>query len=245
MPVYLLPKEPLFPPVTEAEPDGLLAIGGDFSAERLLNAYASGIFPWFEEGKDIFWFSPDPRLVLYPGKLKISDSLYRVLKQEKFEIRFDTDFAGTMKHCAGVERKDEEGTWISERFIKGYTRLFNLGFAHSVEAYFEGKLAGGLYGVSLGNVFCGESMFYLVPDASKVAFVHLVLRLREWGFRFIDCQVETSHLKRFGAELISRENYLKQLQKTLDMSSLEKFDQKWKSIRGSISEVSVILPRHS
>ena len=215
MPVYLLNKSPLFPPTSEAEPDGLLAIGGDFSARRLLNAYASGIFPWFEDGKDIYWFSPDPRLVLFPEKLKVTASLARIIKQERFEVRFDHDFEAVMEQCAKVPRKHEEGTWISKRFITGYTRLHKLGYAHSAEAYREGILAGGLYGVSIGKAFFGESMFYLEPDASKVAFVALVKRLREAGFLFIDCQVETEHLRRFGAEPISRERYLEWLKEAI------------------------------
>ena len=174
MSVYLLGKEPFFPDPNEADPDGLIAIGGDFSAQRLLNAYVSGIFPWFEDDKDIYWFSPDPRLVLYPDKLKIPVSLGRIIKQGKFEIRFNYDFKAVMEQCARVPRKHEEGTWISGRFIRGYTRLHKLGFAHSAEAYHNGTLAGGLYGIAIGRAFFGESMFYLEPDASKVAFVSLV-----------------------------------------------------------------------
>jgi leucyl/phenylalanyl-tRNA---protein transferase len=198
----------VFPPVSEAEPDGLLAIGGDFSAQRLLNAYASGIFAWFEEEKNIFWFSPDPRLVLFPKKLTVPETLARVIRKGRFEIRFDHHFKAVMEQCARVPRRHESGTWISERFIKGYTRLHKLGFAHSAEAYREGRLVGGLYGVAIGKAFFGESMFYLEPDASKVAFVALVQRLQETGFVVIDCQVETEHLRRFGAELIPRADYL-------------------------------------
>jgi leucyl/phenylalanyl-tRNA---protein transferase len=206
--VYLLNKSHHFPPASDAEQDGLIAIGGDFSAQRLLNAYVSGIFPWFEHEKDIYWFSPDPRLVLFPEKLKIPASLARTIKQGKFEVRFDHNFKAVMEQCAMVPRKHDEGTWISERFIKGYTRLHKMGFAHSAEAYSQGKLAGGLYGVAIGSAFFGESMFYLEPDASKVAFVTLVQMLKEQGFTLIDCQVETEHLRRFGAELIPRKTYL-------------------------------------
>lgn len=208
MPVYRLIKEPFFPPASEAEPDGLVAIGGDFTPQRLLNAYASGIFPWFDDGKDIYWFSPDPRLVLFPEQLRIPASLARVIRQNRFDVRFDHDFKAVMEHCANVPRKHEEGTWISERFIKGYTRLHKLGYAHSAEAYLGGQLVGGLYGVSIGTAFFGESMFYLEPDASKVAFIKLVERLQAQGVRIIDCQVETEHLRRFGAALIPRERYL-------------------------------------
>jgi leucyl/phenylalanyl-tRNA---protein transferase len=208
VPVYLLPKEPFFPPAAEAQPDGLIAIGGDFSAQRLLNAYASGIFPWFEDGRDIYWFSPDPRLVLFPENLRIPASLERIIRQGKFEIKYDQDFRSVMEHCSKVPRRHEEGSWISSRFIKGYTRLHRMGYAHSAEAYFEGELAGGLYGVSIGRAFFGESMFHLKPDASKVAFVSLVRMLRANGCTLIDCQVETEHLRRFGAELIPRKTYL-------------------------------------
>lgn len=221
MPVYLLPKEPFFPPVSETEPDGLLAIGGDFSPERLLNAYASGIFPWFEDEGDIYWFSPDPRMVLFPEKLKVSASLSRILRQKKFEIRYDHDFRGVMEACARVSRKNEPGTWITKRFITGYTRLHRMGFAHSAEAYLKGKLAGGLYGVVIGCAFFGESMFYTEPDASKAAFVTLVRTLASKGFHFIDCQTETAHLKRFGAELVPRTKFLDLLSKAIAARPLE------------------------
>jgi leucyl/phenylalanyl-tRNA--protein transferase len=212
MAVYLLGIEPVFPPCSEAEPDGLLAIGGDFSPERLLFAYSQGIFPWFEADEDIYWFSPDPRMVLFTEKLKVSPSLARTLKQGRFEIRFDHDFRGVMEQCAKVQRQDEPGTWISDRFIEGYSQLHSMGFAHSAESYIDGRLVGGLYGVALGKAFFGESMFYLEPDASKVAFVSLVERLKQNGVLFIDCQVDTPHLRRFGAEMISRVDYLLMLQ---------------------------------
>lgn len=215
MPVYLLPEEPIFPPASEAEPDGLVAVGGDFSPERLLNAYMSGIFPWFEEDGDIYWFSPDPRMVLIPGDLRVSPSLERILKKGRFEIRFDHDFRGVMKACAESNRKDETGTWISDRFIEGYTRLHELGFAHSAEAWFDGELAGGLYGVAIGSVFFGESMFYRQPDASKAAFVMLVRRLSERGYRLIDCQTESEHMRRFGARPVSRDAFLKLIQEAV------------------------------
>ncbi len=215
MPVYLLSEEPFFPPVSEAEPDGLLAVGGDFSPNRLIQAYASGIFPWFEQDGDIFWFSPDPRMVLFPGDIHISDSLRRILKKRLFEVRYDTAFEEVIRECAGVSRRHEQDTWISEPFIQGYTELHRLGLAHSVEAWKQGRLAGGLYGVSLGAAFFGESMFHLEPDASKVAFVHLAERLAGKGFTLIDCQVETAHLIRMGAGAISRERYLELLKGAL------------------------------
>ncbi len=215
MSVYLLPSEPLFPPAGEAEDDGLLAIGGDFSVDRLLNAYASGIFPWFIHNSDIYWFSPDPRLILYPGKLKISRSLDRIVRSGKFEIRFDHDFEAVIRNCARMKRSHEPDTWISEEFIQGYTKLHQKGFAHSVESYFRGELVGGLYGVSLGKAFFGESMFFSMPDASKVALVHLTECLMKWDFSFIDCQVDTEHFRRLGAELIDREEYLRMLIRVL------------------------------
>jgi leucyl/phenylalanyl-tRNA--protein transferase len=208
MPVYLLPREPVFPPAAEAEADGLLAIGGDMSVERLVTAYASGIFPWFIEEGDIYWFSPDPRMVLFPEKFRISPSLLRIIKSGRFEVRMDHDFRSVISNCSGMKRSHDEGTWISQEFIEGYTELHRKGFAHSIEPYLDGQLAGGLYGVSLGKAFFGESMFYTEKNASKVALYHLVEIVSKEGFHFIDCQVETEHFRRMGAELISRKEYL-------------------------------------
>ncbi len=215
MPVYLLPKEPVFPPATEAEEDGLIAIGGDFSVDRLLNAYASGIFPWFVHDGEPYWFSPDPRLVLFPDKLKISKSLERTVRAETFEIKFDTDFEAVISQCARIKRAHEPDTWISEEFIEGYTNLHLKGFAHSVACYNKGNLVGGLYGISLGKAFFGESMFFTQPNASKVALYHLVQLLLKWDFQFIDCQVETNHFLRMGATLIPRSEYLDRLQQVI------------------------------
>jgi leucyl/phenylalanyl-tRNA--protein transferase len=215
MPVYLLPEEPIFPHPSEAEPDGLIAIGGDLSPARILNAYRSGIFPWFQDDDDIFWFSPDPRMVLFPGEIRISASLQRVLKCGKFRIRYDTSFSEVMKACAEVTREGQNGTWIDPDFIKAYTRLYKLGFAHSVEAYHDGILAGGLYGICIGKAFFGESMFHLVADASKVAFYHLVQKVKTWQFHFIDCQVETDLFKRLGARPIPRPEYLELLDEAI------------------------------
>ena len=215
MPVYLLPEEPVFPPATEAEEDGLLAIGGDFSVDRLLNAYASGIFPWFIHDGEPYWFSPDPRLVLYPEKLKISKSLERIIRSSQFEVKMDHDFEAVIRHCARIKRSHEPDSWISEEFIEGYTNLHKKGFAHSVACYHNGSLAGGLYGVSLGKAFFGESMFYTEPNASKVALFHLVKQLLSWEFQFIDCQVETEHFRKMGAELIPRSEYLKRLKQAI------------------------------
>lgn len=208
MPVYLLPEEPVFPPATEADEEGLVAIGGDFTVDRLLNAYASGIFPWFVHDGEPYWFSPDPRLVLFPEKLKVSKSLDRTIRTGNFEIKLDTDFAEVIHNCARIKRAHEPDTWISEEFIKGYANLHSKGFAHSVACYENGAIVGGLYGVSLGKAFFGESMFFIKPNASKVALFYLVQLLLDWEFQFIDCQVETEHFLRMGATLIPRSEYL-------------------------------------
>lgn len=208
MTVYLLPEEPFFPPVDEAEPDGLIAIGGDLSVDRLLQAYSQGIFPWFLEENDFFWYSPDPRMVLFPERYKVSDSLRRIIKSSLFEVKFDNDFGQVIRSCSHTGRPGQDGTWISTEFIEAYTALYHQGFAHSVETYLNGKLVGGLYGVSLGAAFFGESMFFNVNNASKVALYALVERSKQQEFKFIDCQVETSHLMRSGATLIPRKDYL-------------------------------------
>jgi len=215
MPVYQLPEEIAFPEPSEAEPDGLLAVGGDLSPERLLTAYSIGIFPWPHEGWPMLWFSPDPRMVLFPSELKLSRSLRQTIRKERFEIRLDTDFAGVIANCAKVKRPGQRGTWITKEMKKAYSDLHELGFAHSAEAWLDGKLVGGAYGVSLGAAYFGESMFALEPDASKVAFATLVGRLTDWGFQFIDAQVHTAHLERFGARQIPRDEYLRRLEEAL------------------------------
>jgi leucyl/phenylalanyl-tRNA---protein transferase len=215
MPVFQLPDEIIFPDPSYAEPDGLLAVGGDLSPERLLTAYANGIFPWFSENEPILWWSPDPRFILIPEKLKVSESLARKIRKKIFTVRIDTAFEQVIYACAEMERKDEDGTWITETMKVGYTELHRLGFAHSFECYFDEKLVGGLYGVSLGKAFFGESMFHTMTDASKVALYHLVEKAREFGFLFIDAQVETGHLTRLGAELIPRKEYLRLLKDAL------------------------------
>jgi leucyl/phenylalanyl-tRNA--protein transferase len=221
MAVYLLPYEPVFPPVDEAEADGLVAIGGDLSEERLIQAYAHGIFPWFSEDKDVYWYSPDPRMVLFPDRFIIADSLRRTIRSDKFTVRFDTVFDQVIKGCAAAPRPGQEGTWISEDFIVAYIALHAQGFAHSVEVFYKDELVGGLYGVSLGAAFFGESMFFLMNNTSKVAFHALVEHCRQNGFRFIDCQVETSHLLGLGASLIARKDYLTLLQESLQMPTFK------------------------
>jgi len=215
MPVYKLPEELIFPPPEEAEEDGLLAVGGDLSIERILLAYHVGIFPWYSDGSPLLWWSPDPRLVLEPPNLRISKSLEKVIKKDLFTITLDQAFDAVIRGCAQTNRADGKGTWIVEDMIRAYGQLYEAGFAHSVESWCEGKLVGGLYGVSLGKVFFGESMYYRVKDASKVAFVHLVKLLQHWGFAMIDCQITTSHLIRFGAREVSRSQFLKRLSRAL------------------------------
>ncbi|HQO77005.1 MAG TPA: leucyl/phenylalanyl-tRNA--protein transferase [Thermodesulfobacteriota bacterium] len=210
-----MPDELVFPPPEAAEPDGLLAIGGDLSIERVLLAYQCGIFPWYTEDSPILWWSPDPRLVLYPEDLVISRSLLKAIKKGTFTVTLDTAFEDVIRGCAEQKRRGQQGTWIVEDMITAYCRLHEQGFAHSVESWYQGALAGGLYGVALGRIFFGESMFYRVKNASKVAFVHLVQLLRAWEFDLIDCQVYTSHLHHFGALEISRNEYLDRLRNSL------------------------------
>lgn len=208
MPVYRIPDEPVFPDPELAEPDGLLGVGGDLSADRLLLAYGNGIFPWHDHDGDPMWWSPDPRCVLFPEKLRISQSLRKRLKRGDFEVTFDRRFREVIEACATAPRRGQGGTWITPAFIAAYTRLHELGHAHSVEVLIEGTLAGGLYGVALGKVFCGESMFSRRPDASKIALVHLVARLERLGCPLIDCQMANPYLLSMGAEEIDRRTFL-------------------------------------
>lgn len=198
-----------FPPVTRAltEPNGLLAIGGCLDPDWLIEAYRDGIFPWFSPGQPILWWSPEPRMVLFPERLKVSRSLEKLIRQGVYTVTLDQDFGGVIRACS-EPRSADGGTWITEDMIDAYTRLHELGHAHSVEAWFNGVLAGGLYGVALGRVFFGESMFFRRRDASKVAFVQLVRQLRRWGFGLIDCQMSTEHLRRFGAAEIPRAEFM-------------------------------------
>jgi leucyl/phenylalanyl-tRNA--protein transferase len=219
MPVFQLPDEILFPDPLLAEPDGLLAVGGDLCPERLLTAYANGIFPWYSEHEPILWWSPDPRLVLFPQKLIVSRSLQQKIKKNVFSVRMDSNFEQVISACAETERRHEDGTWITDEMKIAYIELHRKGFAHSVETYFNGKLVGGLYGVSLGKAFFGESMFHTMTDASKVALYYLVEKAKEFGFIFIDSQVETTHMVSMGAELIPRKNYLKLLNEAINFPS--------------------------
>ncbi len=202
MPVYRLSDKPIFPPPELAEENGLLAIGGDLSPERLLTAYSSGIFPWFSEGEPILWWAPSPRLVIFPDEFRIPRRLARLMRQERFTVTFDTSFAGVIVGCAAERGRKEKGTWLTGEMIKAYCALHDTGFAHSVECWQGDKLAGGLYGVSLGAVFFGESMFSRETDSSKAALVALAKQLLLWEFDLIDCQMKTGHLLQFGAREI-------------------------------------------
>jgi leucyl/phenylalanyl-tRNA--protein transferase len=215
MPVFLLSDEITFPPPHLAEKDGLLAVGGDLSEKRILKAYAMGIFPWYTEGSPILWWSPDPRLVLFPDELKVSRSLRQCIKKEQFTITINTAFEQVIRSCAEIRRKEQSGTWITRKMKDAYTGLHHAGYALSVEAWDGDDLAGGLYGIILGKVFFGESMFATKSNASKTAFVTFVEQLRQKGFRIIDCQMKTEHLLSLGAREISRAAYLKILKKAL------------------------------
>lgn len=217
MPIYRLTSQLIFPDPNDADPDGLLAIEGDLDPQRLLLAYAQGIFPWPHEGLPLLWFSPDPRMVLVPAELHISRSLRKTMHKGVFEVRFDTAFCQVMRACAATPRHGQQGTWVTDDMIHAYCCLHDLGFAHSAEAWAAGELLGGLYGVSLGGAFFGESMFAQRSDASKVAFVYLVRQLQKWGFRFVDCQMYTDHLARFGAVEWSRRRFLQTLAQALQM----------------------------
>jgi len=211
MALYRLPREPVFPPPGDAEPDGLLAVGGDLSPERLVAAYAAGIFPWYADDQPILWWSPDPRLVLRPGWLHLSRSLQRTLRRGTYRVRADTAFAEVIGRCAAARRPGQRGTWIVPDMVEAYLRLHRLGLAHSFEAWQEERLVGGLYGVSLGGAFFGESMFADRPDASKVAFASAVTWLAGQGIDLVDCQVRTEHLARFGAREVPRAVFLADL----------------------------------
>jgi leucyl/phenylalanyl-tRNA---protein transferase len=211
MAIFRLTKNLRFPPPEYADPDGLLAIGGDLAPERLLLAYRMGIFPWYADDTPILWWSPDPRLVLFPAELRVSRSLRRVIAKGAYTVTIDRAFRAVIEQCAALRRENQEGTWIVPEMEQAYCRLHTLGYAHSVECWNDGNLAGGLYGVALGRVFFGESMFSRQTDASKVALVHLVNTLRSKGYEMIDCQVTTRHLQSLGAREIPRREFLKRL----------------------------------
>jgi len=215
MTVYQLSDKLVFPLPEHADTDGLLAVGGDLSVERLLLSYRMGIFPWYTEETPILWWSPDPRLILVPKELRVSRRLERTIRQAPFKITLDEALPEVIRSCAHIKRQRQKGTWIMEEMIDAYGALYREGYAHSVECWQDGRLAGGLYGVALGRAFFGESMFARVSDASKVAFVHLTRLLESWRFSLIDCQVTTSHLQHFGAREVPRTVFLKMLGKAL------------------------------
>ncbi|MGG7054467.1 leucyl/phenylalanyl-tRNA--protein transferase [Nitrosomonas sp. ANs5] len=210
--IHILSSDTPFPPLEHAlaKPNGLLAAGGDLSPERLLSAYRRGIFPWFNDGEPILWWSPDPRMVLFPHELRISRSLHQTLKKKHYEIRTDHAFSSVIRACAAPRRK-QDGTWIHNEMIAAYSALHHQGIAHSVETWIGGELAGGLYGVAIGQMFFGESMFSRVTDASKIALVHLVKQLANWNFGLIDCQMKTAHLASMGAREIPRSSFVQRL----------------------------------
>lgn len=206
-----------FPPLEAAlaKPNGLLAAGGDLTPQRLIEAYRCGIFPWFNAGEPILWWSPDPRMVLLPGELRISRSLNKALNKGNYEIRVDSAFSQVMQACA-APRKGQAGTWIHPEMISAYATLHEIGLAHSVETWVDSELVGGLYGISQGKMFFGESMFSHIPDASKIAFVHLVRQLQRWDFGMIDCQMKTAHLASFGAREIPRTEFSQRLKELIN-----------------------------
>lgn len=213
---WLEPDDP-FPPCSTAlrQPNGLLAAGADLSPERLIAAYSHGIFPWFNADEPILWWSPSPRMVLFPDELKVSRSLKKTIRNRAYEVRLDSAFAQVMQGCA-QSRKGQSGTWITPAMIDAYTKLHRKGVAHSAETWVDGELVGGLYGIALGRMFYGESMFTTVTDASKIAFVHLVWQLKRWGFGMIDCQMKTAHLSSLGAREIPRADFLRRVTQLIE-----------------------------
>ncbi|WP_339648541.1 leucyl/phenylalanyl-tRNA--protein transferase [uncultured Salegentibacter sp.] len=216
--MHYLQHNEKFPPISEADEQGLLAIGGDLSIPRLIYAYNHGIFPWYDDSQPVLWWSPDPRMVLFPEKLKVSKSMKKLFKKEAFKVTFDTDFERVIEACAEIRREGQHGTWITPEIIKSYRELHEFNLARSVEVWQDDKLVGGLYGIYLKEqqVFCGESMFARVSNASKYGFITLVNQLKDEGVKLIDCQVYTKHLESLGAEEISRARFLKYLEIPLE-----------------------------
>jgi leucyl/phenylalanyl-tRNA--protein transferase len=206
--IFRLDERLIFPDPELAEPDGLLAVGGDLSAERLLLAYSEGIFPWYSDDTPILWYSPHERFVLFPAELNISSSMKRVINSRRFNVTFDTCFADVIEACSSVPRKDQDGTWITEDMKSAYINLHQLGHAHSIEVWQGDDLVGGMYGVAVGDVFCGESMFSTVSNASKMALISLI---KSGKYKLLDCQVHTEHLESMGARMISRKEYMAML----------------------------------
>ena len=224
----------LFPSAREATEEGLLAFGGDLNPNRILKAYREGIFPWYSEDDPILWWSPNPRLVLFPKNFKTSKSFRRVLRNKGFEVKFDQNFEAVITHCGNVPRADQEGTWLTKEMKEAYMELHDMGYAHSIETYLDGELVGGLYGLAIGKGFFGESMFSLISDASKVSLCALSSLCVEKSYDFIDCQVETPHLVKWGAQLLERDDFLELLETTLtkdtDFGSWRDWSWKYKDI---------------
>ncbi len=233
--MYLLSDELVFPDPKYADEDGLLAIGGDLSVQRLLLAYQYGIFPWFNEGEPIIWWSPDPRFILYPEKLKVSKSMRSLFRKVPFSVTFDKDFQQVISQCKTIKRKGQEGggTWITQDVQQAYIELHKLGIAHSVEVWQKDELVGGLYGVSLGKCFFGESMFTKVSNASKYGFITLVQKLKSLNFTLVDCQIHTDHLESLGAEFMSRSDFM---QVMLNNQKLPTLKGNWQSLLNSKSD---------
>lgn len=215
MPVFQLDESFIFPPPQLAREDGLLAVGGDLSPTRLLVAYRMGIFPWYSEGEPILWWAPSPRLVLFPAELKVSRRLARTIRQNRFHVTLDEAFLDVISACARIRRENGEGTWIDHDMIDAYCSLHELGYAHSVECWRHGELAGGLYGLALGATFFGESMFSRIADSSKVALAFLARKLSAWDFDMIDCQIRTEHLMRLGAKEVPGPSFYDLLRKSV------------------------------
>lgn len=209
--MYLLGSEYSFPPIELASKEGVLAIGGDLHPDRLLAAYHKGIFPWYNEGEPVVWYSPDPRMVLFPNKVKVSKSMRKILREGAFKVTFNQNFEQVIRHCKTVQRKEQDGTWITDELEKSMIILHKKNIAKSVEVWQNDILVGGLYGLDLGNLFCGESMFSLVSNASKIAYISLAQKLEKENYPIIDCQVYNEHLASLGAEEISREHFKKYL----------------------------------
>jgi len=222
--ILLLQEDTPFPPVTQAlrHPNGLLAAGGDLSPARLLDAYRHGIFPWFGEGDPILWWSPDPRMVLIPAEFKLSKSLHKTLRRGAYQLCTDTAFEQVMRACA-APRDGQDGTWIQEEIVRAYCELHRLGYAHSVETWMDDELVGGLYGISIGKMFYGESMFSRRTDASKIALAHLCAQVQRWDFGMIDCQMNTAHLASLGAREIARKEFISRLQELINCRSVTDF----------------------
>lgn len=216
--LHFLNQEIVFPPVEEADKEGLLAIGGDLSTERLLLAYRKGIFPWFSEDEPPMWWSPDPRFVLFPSELKVSKSMLQLLRKDYFRFTVNEDFSSVIRNCQKTARPGQDGTWITKDIVDAYTHLHHLGYAHSAEAWKGDQLVGGLYGIRMGNVFFGESMFSLESNASKFAFIKFIQQLQHEGAVIVDCQVYTSHLESLGARMIQRKKFIKILEENMGVA---------------------------